>query len=61
MKARVTDDCIACGLCIEACPEVFDMGEEVAIVISEVVPADVEDACKEAVDGCPVEAITVTE
>ena len=33
MKATVTDDCIACGLCIDTCPEVFDMGDDLAALL----------------------------
>ena len=61
MKAEVTADCIACGLCVDTCPEVFDMGEEIAEVIVEEVPEGVEGTCKQATDECPVEAIILTE
>jgi ferredoxin len=63
MKATVdADACTGCGLCIDACPEVFEMGDEgVAVVkVTEVSPDD-EDSCKEAADGCPVEAIQIEE
>lgn len=63
MKATVdADACTGCGLCIDACPEVFEMGDEgVAVVkVAEVSPDD-EDSCKEAADGCPVEAIQIEE
>ncbi len=61
MKAEVTDDCIACGLCVDTCPEVFDMGEELADVLVEEVPQEAEKACRQAADECPVEAIIITE
>jgi ferredoxin len=32
-----------------------------AKVIVDTVPEDVQDACQEAADGCPVEAITIEE
>jgi ferredoxin len=58
MKARVTEDCIACELCVETCPEVFDMGENgIAVVKVDTIPADQEDKAKEAAEVCPVEAI----
>ena len=28
MKAVVEDGCIACGMCVSICPEVFCMGDE---------------------------------
>jgi len=59
MKAKVDPDlCTACGLCVDTCPEVFKMGDEVAEVIADPVPADQEDCVKEAAESCPVEAIS---
>ena len=52
--------CIGCGLCIQVCPEVFEMGDSgVAEVIMEEVPENLEDSVQEAADSCPVEVITV--
>ena len=59
MKARVTEDCIACGRCVEICPEVFEMGEDLAQVKVEEIPAEFEDATQEAADECPTSAIVV--
>ncbi|HON90738.1 MAG TPA: ferredoxin [Sedimentisphaerales bacterium] len=59
MKARVTEDCIACGRCIEICPEVFEMGEDIAQVRVDVVPEESEDAAQEAADECPTSAIVI--
>jgi len=50
--------CTACGLCVEMCPEVFEMGTEAAEVIADPVPLDQMDCVKEAEDNCPVEAIS---
>lgn len=62
MKATVDDKCIGCGLCIESCPEVFELNDQnIAIVKVDVVPAQAQEACKEAAASCPVEAITLTE
>ena len=61
MKATVTDDCTACGLCVDLCPEVFEMGSSIAQVKGDEVPADVEEQCREAADGCPAEAILIEE
>ena len=57
MKAKVTDDCTLCGLCEEACPEVFAQGDEKAVVKVDPIPAALEAKAKEAAEGCPVEAI----
>jgi len=59
MKAHVTADCIACGRCIEICPEVFEMGEDIAHVKVAEIPAEYEDATQEAADECPTSAIVV--
>ncbi len=58
MKAIITDGCIACGLCEQICPEVFEMKD-----LAEVKPnADVDahiDAANDAADQCPVGVIQV--
>jgi ferredoxin len=59
MKVRIEDSCTACGLCAETCPEVFEMGSEIAIVVADEVPPDLEDTAHQAADECPVEAIIV--
>lgn len=50
--------CTACGLCVDDCPEVYEMKDECAEVIADPVPADQEECAKEAEESCPVEAIT---
>ena len=59
MIVRIEDICTACGLCVDTCPEVFDMGDEMAIVIVDEVPAEYEETAQQAADECPVEAIIV--
>ena len=59
MIVKIEDTCTACGLCVDTCPDVFDMGDEMAIVIVDEVPGDFEDAVQQAADECPVEAIIV--
>ena len=59
MMVRIEDTCTACGLCVDTCPDVFDMGDEMAIVIVDEVLEDFEDAVQQAADECPVEAIIV--
>ena len=61
MKARVTEDCIACGRCIDICPEVFEMGEDIAEVKMDSIPEEYADAVRESAEECPTEAIIVDE
>jgi ferredoxin len=60
MKAIIDEDaCVGCGLCVDTCPAVFDMDGDVAKVIADPVPEADKESCKEAVDACPVDAITI--
>ena len=62
MKAVVDNDgCTGCGLCVETCPEVFEMGGDVAVVKGDSIPAGAEDSAKQAADDCPSEAIAIQE
>ena len=62
MKVNVDKDkCIGCGLCVAVCPEIFEMDGDVAVAKSHAEPAAIEISCREARDGCPVEAITITD
>ena len=59
MKVKVTEDCIACGLCIDICPDVFEMGDLYAEVKTNDIPADLEKLVQQAAEECPVSAIIV--
>ena len=59
MRVRIEDTCTACGLCVDTCPDVFEMESDMAIVIINEVPPEFEDAVQQAADECPVEAIIV--
>ena len=61
MRAEVTEDCIACELCTEICPEVFQMGDEFAEVQMDEIPEEYEEDVLEAADECPTAAIEVEE
>ena len=62
MKAKVDADlCTGCGLCEDTCPEVFEMKDDIATVKVKEVPAEAEDTCREAMEDCPVEAISIDE
>ncbi len=62
MKAVVDPElCSLCGLCEEIAPDVFELGEEHAVVKVDTVPKDKEEDAKEAADSCPEGAITIQE
>ncbi len=60
-KVPVVDEdlCTGCELCVETCPDVFEMEDDVARV-TDPEEAD-EDEIQEAIDNCPVEAISWKE
>jgi ferredoxin len=50
------DTCIGCGACIDACPEVFELRDEKAVVVNADKCSTCD--CQEAIDICPVTAIS---
>lgn len=58
MKAIVNSNCIGCGLCANACPAVFEMGDD-NLAHADVIPVSQVDTAQEARDSCPVDAITI--
>ncbi len=55
----VDRSCIACDACVTAAPENFSMDENDGHAFLSKQPKSDEEveACKEAMEGCPVEAI----
>jgi ferredoxin len=60
-KVWIEEDCTACELCVDLCPEVFEMGDDIAVVKEDANLTEFEDSIKEAADSCPVEAIMYEE
>lgn len=58
-KFFVDKSCIACDACVIAAPDNFKMNEDAGHAFLSKQPAtpQEQDQCKEAMDGCPVEAI----
>ena len=54
------NECISCGVCVEVCPEVFQLNND---NLSEVInPAGApESKIQEAIDNCPVQCISWSE
>ena len=60
MKVTIEETCTACGMCVDTCPDVFQMGDEYAEVIVDPVPAEFEALTQQAADECPVDAIIIS-
>jgi ferredoxin len=58
-KFYVDDQCIDCDLCRETAPDNFTRNEDggYSYVFKQPATPDEEALCKEAMEGCPVEAI----
>ncbi len=60
MEAKVNEECSACGICEDICPEVFELGDEIAEVKQNPVPAEFEEKVREAAEECPTESIEIS-
>lgn len=62
MRVRVDPDvCIGSGICVEICPEVFELNGDASTVKLDLVSPRYEEACLEAVELCPMKAISVEQ
>jgi ferredoxin len=62
MKVSIDDDsCVGCGTCVEICPEIFEMDDDLAEVKAHEVPENLQESCREAADACPVEAVIIED
>jgi ferredoxin len=55
-KVWIEDTCIACGSCVEICPEVFELETEIA-TLKTGADLSLDKGITDAADACPVEAI----
>lgn len=61
MIVTIKDTCTACGLCCDTCPEVFEMGSEMAEVLLDEVPEELQSMAEQAAEECPVGAIGIDD
>jgi ferredoxin len=60
MKARVDENlCTGCGPCEDICPQVFHIENNLAKVKVGKVPESAEIDCRDAMETCPVAAISI--
>lgn len=60
MKVKVDEDiCVGTGNCEETCPNVFKVVDGTSRVQVDTVPEEEEGRVQEAVDGCPMGAISI--
>jgi len=58
MKIKIDKQkCLGCGVCINLCPEVFELKDGKSKIKEEVDLEKNKDCIKEAIDSCPVSAI----
>jgi ferredoxin len=59
VKVTVDEDrCAGHGMCLTLCPEVFEMTDDGwAVAVPGEVPAELENAARDAVANCPERAI----
>jgi len=61
MNVSIQDTCTACGLCCDTCPEVFDMGDDIAEVFSDNISEELKSTVQHAAEECPVAAIMIDD
>ena len=60
-KVHVDEDlCIGCGLCVDTCPDAFELNDEGKAIAKPGAEENL-DCSKDAADACPTEAIIVEE
>ena len=60
-KVWIEETCVACGECVEICPEVFELPGEIAVVKTSAADTSMNAKIMEAAEACPAEAIHYEE
>lgn len=62
MKVKIDKDlCTGDAICVDLCPDVFEMDGDQAKVIVDEVPEEFEDAVRDAAESCPEGCIEIIE
>jgi|UniRef100_A0A7V3PTI7 ferredoxin len=60
MKVSVDRElCTGCGLCVDTCPDIFELDSDLARAKVEIVPEAAEECVQQAAEDCPASAIKV--
>ena len=51
------DGCISCGMCVNICPEIFQIADDGLAEVYKAPSPDLEEKAREAADSCPVSVI----
>ena len=60
-KVWIEEGCTACEICVDISPNVFEMGDDTAVVKDNADLSVNKDSIKEAAASCPVEVIQYEE
>lgn len=53
--------CLRCGMCTGICPDVFSFDDEGNIKVNNEIIEENTDGAKEAMNSCPVSAISIDQ
>lgn len=60
-KVWIVEGCTLCGLCEDECAEIFELGDDSAVVREDADLAGSQDCIVNAVENCPVQVIHYEE
>lgn len=60
MNAKVNEGCIACGMCVSLCPEVFQFNDDGVAEAYAGITQETAEAAEDARNSCPVSVIDLS-